>query len=294
MVDAGRALVDYYGSFSPCFIELFELVLARQLSATASSQRTIEFDRRKEAVVVFLGGAGKHLSKDDPAVLTIIDCLLDALKTPSESVQLAVSDSLVGLVQLIKGTEVASKQLEILYDRVIAGDSYGERKGAAMGLSAYVKGLGIPCLKHHNIVDKLKDVCSEGSVINRQGALFAFEALSDRLGLLFEPYVIAIMPILIKSFSHSSDHVRDAAHSAAKVHTVLSLSFSRTDTLTLTITLYHYLYLSFSFFFFHYTVYMYPFLNCVFTCVFNASIYQSIYLSIYLSVSLRSQSIHQS
>jgi HEAT repeat protein len=47
--------------------------------------------------------------------------------------------------------------------------------------------------------------------------LFAFECLSDRLGLLFEPYVISIVPVLLKSFSHSSDHVREAAQIAAKV-----------------------------------------------------------------------------
>jgi hypothetical protein len=35
--------------------------------------------------------------------------------------------------------------------------------------------------------------------------------------LLFEPYVITLVPILLKSFSHASDHVREAAQGAAKV-----------------------------------------------------------------------------
>jgi hypothetical protein len=72
-------------------------------------------------------------------------------------------------------------------------------------------------LKQLDIVTRLKDSCTDGSINNRQGALFAFECLSDRLGLLFEPYIITIIPILLKSFSHSSDHVRDAAQGTAKV-----------------------------------------------------------------------------
>ena len=96
-------------------------------------------------------------------------------------------------------------------------ETYGERRGAAFGLSAFVKGLGIPSIKHHDIVNRLKEACTSGSINQRQGALFAFELLSDRLGMLFEPYVITIVPLLLKSFSHSSDHVREAAQSAARV-----------------------------------------------------------------------------
>ena len=77
--------------------------------------------------------------------------------------------------------------------------------------------MGIPALKGHDVVSRLKEACSSGSVNNRQGALFAFELLSDRLGLLFEPYVITIIPVLLKSFSNTSDHVREAAQGAAKV-----------------------------------------------------------------------------
>jgi hypothetical protein len=64
-----------------------------------------------------------------------------------------------------------------------------------------------------------QDVCSSNSssANGKQGALFAVECLSEKLGLLFEPYVIAIVPVLLKSFSHSSDHVREAAQGAAKV-----------------------------------------------------------------------------
>ena len=62
---------------------------------------------------------------------------------------------------------------------------------------------------------RLKEAAAEGSVSARQGGLMAFECLSERLGLLFEPYVITLIPVLIKSFSHASDLVRDAAQACA-------------------------------------------------------------------------------
>ena len=77
--------------------------------------------------------------------------------------------------------------------------------------------MGIPALKQYDVVNRLKTACTDGQVNERQGALIALECLSDRLGLLFEPYVIVVIPILLKSFSHPSDHVREAAQEAAKV-----------------------------------------------------------------------------
>jgi len=143
--------------------------------------------------------------------------LIEALKTPSESVQRAVADCLTPLVQSLKGTEVSVTLLEVLMKNVLEGNNYGERKGAAFGLSAFVKGLGIPCLKQHDIIPRLKEACTNVSINARQGSLFAFECLSERIGVLFEPYIIAIVEVLLKSFSHSSDHVREAAQDAARV-----------------------------------------------------------------------------
>lgn len=214
-LQAGIKLVDNFGS-EHCenVIVILQSELAKQ---NPQNEPPEEFDRRKEAAVVFLGCAGKHLNKEDPNVVVIMETLLKALDTPVERIQRSVADCLANIITVLKGNAVLESLIERILNNVLHGDAYGIRRGAAYGLSASIKGIGISSIKQHDIINRLKDVCNTGSVNSRQGALFAFELMSERLGLLFEPYVISIIPILLKCFSHTSDHVRDAARAAAKV-----------------------------------------------------------------------------
>lgn len=221
MLTAGRALADIYGS-TMCrpMLSLLEAVLLKK-SASKSVEDLAAHDHRHSAAVVLMGAAGRHLSADDPSVVGITESMVTALQTPSEGVQKAVADCLVQLVQVMKSSaangEKAKEMLERLMLSVLEEETYGRRRGAAYGIGAFVKGLGIPSLKAHDVVPRLREACTNGGVNAKQGALFAIECLSERLGLLFEPYVITIVPILLKSFSHASDHVREAAQGAAKV-----------------------------------------------------------------------------
>ena len=219
MLTAGRTLIDAFGKelCAPLTTLLEGAISAKYTGDKADEEALAAFDNRNAAGVVLLGATGRHLAKEDPAVVAITQNLITALKTPSESVQRAVAECLTPLVQALKGQEVAVTLLNTLVDNTLQGATYGERKGAAFGLSAFVKGMGIPSLKQHDIVGRLKEACASGSINSRQGALFAFECLSERLGLLFEPYIIAIVEVLLKSFSHVSDHVREAAQDAARV-----------------------------------------------------------------------------
>ncbi len=218
MMQAGRTIIDVYGKdSSSIMLSNIETLLSVKVASNASKDDLAVFDRRHEAAVVLLGAVGKHLDKDDPKLINITRMMMDALKIPSELVQKAVAESLVSLVQVIKGHDSAKDMLEELIQQSLNSESYGERRGAAYGISAFIKGMGIASLKQYDIVNRLKEACSNGSVNSRQGSLFVFECLSDRMGLLFEPYVITIIPALLKSFSHSSDHVRESAQLAAKV-----------------------------------------------------------------------------
>lgn len=215
MLTAGRAFVDGYASTlcSP-ILTVLNAVLQRQ---PVKGEDLSAYDHRHEAAVVLLGVAGKHLDKDDPMVITIAETLVGALKIPAESVQRAVAECLAPLVQAVKTSDRIKEMFEQLMTQVTDSPSYGERRGAAFGVSAFVKGMGITSLKQHDVVNRFREACESGSVDARQGGFGAFECLSERLGMLFEPYITTIVPVLLKSFSHGSDHVREAAQIAAKV-----------------------------------------------------------------------------
>lgn len=215
MVSAGRDFVD---GFAPTLCSPMLAALDAVLRRKASKGEDLgAHDNRYEASVVLLGVAGKHLDKEDERVLSIAETLVDALSIPSEGVQRAVAEGLGPLVQAVKTNDKVKVIFETLMVRVTEGGTYGERRGAAFGISAFVKGMGITSLKQHDVVNRLRESCENGSVNARQGAFGAFECLSERLGMLFEPYITTIVPVLLKSFSHASDHVREAAQGAAKV-----------------------------------------------------------------------------
>ena len=215
MLLAGRYLFDNYGlELRNSLMVLLQEVLNKQIS---DNEDVSDFDNRHSAAVVLLGSTGKYLDKENPEIIVIMDTLIKALHIPSETVQRSIADCLSPLIVIVKGNPVCTEKLEQLTQLAQNGPSYGDRRGAAYGVSAFVKGLGISVLKTLDIISKLKESCINGSINSRQGSLFILECLSERLGLLFEPYIITIMPTLLKSFSHSSDHVRDAAHGAAKV-----------------------------------------------------------------------------
>lgn len=74
-----------------------------------------------------------------------------------------------------------------------------------------MKGSGIASLKKFGVVKQLEEACLTGTAKSKEGSLFAIELLSSQLGLLFEPYVIVLLPALLQSFSDTSNFVREAA-----------------------------------------------------------------------------------
>ena len=218
MMAAGRQIIENSKKLTVDKVSTFLSFLEPILNRKPEKDENLDsFDYRREAVVIFIGGFGKYLDKESPDILRITDMMITALSTPSEEVQKAVSDCLVFLVTVLKANPKMKDLLEKMLELSMNGPTYGDRRGAAYGLGAFIKGLGLPALKQFDILNKLKDACADGNVNSRQGSLMALECLSERLGLLFEPYVSAIIPALLKSFSHSSDHVREAAQVTAKV-----------------------------------------------------------------------------
>jgi HEAT repeat protein len=96
-------------------------------------------------------------------------------------------------------------------------EKYGERRGAAFGLAGVVKGFGISSLKKYGIAAILQQGLEDrASAKSREGALLGFECLCEKLGKLFEPYVIQMLPLLLVSFSDQVLAVRESAECAAR------------------------------------------------------------------------------
>jgi HEAT repeat protein len=179
---------------------------------TAERQRVADVVRT--SCVILLGALAKHLAKENPKIPSIVDTLLAALSTPSEAVQVAVGECISPLVAAIKPQ--APAMIETLMELLLEHDSYGVRRGAAHGLAGVVKGLGILALKQQGITDKLKAAIENKKNGRwREGALMAYEMLCGRLGRLFEPYVVHILPNLLICFGDGVKDVRIAANETA-------------------------------------------------------------------------------
>ncbi|CAH0556041.1 unnamed protein product [Brassicogethes aeneus] len=180
------------------------------------SSKSAHYDAVKQAVVILMGSLARHLDKDDVRIKPIVMRLIQALSTPSQTVQESVANCLPPLVSAVK--EESSGLVNKLLHQLLKGDKYGERKGAAYGLAGLVKGMGILALKQNDIMTKLTEAIQDKkNYKHREGALFAFEMLFQMLGKLFEPYIVHVLPHLLQCFGDSSQHVRTAADDTAKV-----------------------------------------------------------------------------
>lgn len=211
MLQAGTAVIDLHGPIRLAgLIEIFESYLAQTLPANETT------DYIKEAVVILFGRVAKHLDPSDKRVAKIVERLVEALKTPAEQVQIAVSDCLSPLVKEMP-TPVAGL-VDRLFDELTNAPKYAARRGAAYGLAGVIKGVGITAMKELNIIERLRAAAEDKKRFEpRQGTMFAFETFSNILGRLFEPYVIHILPLLLTSFGDATIDVREATHDAARV-----------------------------------------------------------------------------
>ncbi len=237
VLSVGTALVLKYGK-QTSFLEGCEIIL-KSSGQQHKDGDDMSHDWRREGAVVLLGNAASHLDGSDTKVLQIVDTLCEALSTPSEPVQKAVADSLATLCKTPTVKERGGALLDLTLNQCLNGKTYGERRGGAYGVAALVKGVGIATLKREKVMSRLEAAVSDpqkGSTYHsKQGALFSFECLSNRLSMLFEPYVTNILPVLLTCFSDSSDHVRASVFDTAR--TIMSNLSSHSVKLILPIIL---------------------------------------------------------
>ncbi|KAJ7600549.1 armadillo-type protein [Mycena floridula] len=211
MLSAGTVSIDLHGA-----AHLADLISMFEEHLGSSSPATDAGDQIKEAVVILFGRLARHLHNSDPRIPTIVERLVEALKTPAEQVQIAVSECLSPLVKVMRPTLGAL--VDNLFDTLFTSPKYAARRGSAYGLAGVLKGTGIAGFKEFNVISRLKAAAEEkGQYEPRQGAMFAFETLSHTLGRLFEPYITYVLPLLLGCFGDAAVDVRDATQDAARV-----------------------------------------------------------------------------
>jgi hypothetical protein len=178
-------------------------------------------DFRKEGVVTSLGSVALHLFSSDEyqsKIMDILSMLHKSLHTPSEDVQHSSAQCLSKLVTKMKNKPMYQDRIDelitkTLQDSLDTNSSLAVRRGGAYGFAALIKGMGISALKKYSVVSKLDEALNNASsAATKEGALFCIELLSRNLKLLFEPYVITLLPALLNCFGDVNDHVRNAAN----------------------------------------------------------------------------------
>ena len=213
---AGRAMIELHGAEQvQALLPVYEKYFDKQ-AAQGGADDEAKSDNVRQGVVVFLGALACHLDAADPKIRQILARLVSVLSTPSEAVQRSVSDGLPPLMKSLNDDERRAL-IESLLAQVTNGEGYADRRGAAFGLAGAVKGCGISSLKAYGVMDAVKAAVEDKKNPDaREGALMAFELLNLRLGRLFEPYVIHVLPMLLVCFGDQSEHVREATISAAR------------------------------------------------------------------------------
>lgn len=208
--EAGVEVINLHGFENvETLIPIFEANLA------AKDQHSRIQDNIKECVIILYGALARHLESSDSRLEIIVERLIKTLDTPSEDVQFAVSECIAPLVSSFESK--LPEYFDLLLDKLYDGKKFASRRGAAYGISGLVKGAGIKSLSKYDIIRNLTDASDDKKDPNRrEGVSFAFECLSSSIGKMFEPYVIEVLPILLKSLGDPVPEVREAADGAAK------------------------------------------------------------------------------
>lgn len=210
LLEAGTEIIRQSGAENvEVLIQIFETCLAKK------DENSRKQDKIKELVIILYGSLGRHLAADDSRLHIIFDRLLRTLDTPSEDVQFAISECIAPLVASFQAN--LQDTFEKLLEKLWNGKTLAERKGAAYGIAGLVKGAGIKSLFKNDVMREISAAADNKKDEKvRESVSFVFDCLSQVLGSMFEPYVIEVLPIILKFLGDASPQVREATDLAAR------------------------------------------------------------------------------
>lgn len=210
LLEAGVEIIKEHGlNYVEHLIPIFEKCLAEEDKGSKKQ------DRIRELVIILYGSLGRHLDASDERLTIIVDRLLATLDTPSEDVQYAVSECIAPLVKSLEPK--LQDHLDSLFEKLWNGKNLAVRKGAAYGIAGLVKGGGIKSLFANDVMRNITNAADDKKNEHmREGVSFVLDCLSQSLGAMFEPYVIEVLPIILKSLGDPSMLVRESTDMAAR------------------------------------------------------------------------------
>ncbi|CAI5445400.1 unnamed protein product [Caenorhabditis angaria] len=163
-----------------------------------------DHDNRRQGLVVLLGTLAQYIDSTEK-VKSIVSRLMDALSTPSQTVQDSVSKCLSPLVPKIRQD---AKDLVRLMER---------EEEPLMELLDFLKGMGIIAFRDIDLLQAVqKNMEDKKSAKHREGGLLALEILCSSIGKLFEPYILKSLPALLLAFGDNDSNVRQSAEDTAR------------------------------------------------------------------------------
>lgn len=215
MKESGIALITQHGADN---VELLIPVFEESLSVKTMTSV-------KENVIILYGSLARHLNPDDNRVHLIVARLIMTLETPSSDVQQAVSACLSPLVPMFR-SKAEGYISDLMAKLLDPATPISSRKGAAWGIAGLVKGYGISALSQFDIIRDLIEAAEDKKEVKRRESVaFAFEYFSKSLKQFFEPYVIEVLPNILKNLGDPVPEVRDATAEATKAFMAHTTSF---------------------------------------------------------------------
>lgn len=204
--EAGIEIIAKYGSTnSEKLIPIFEESLKSDTSTTI-----------KENVSILYGTLARYLKNNDSRISIIVERLLATLDTPSPDVQQAIGECIAPLVFQFKDRvqDFINNLMDKLLDPAVPT---ALRKGAAWGIAGLIKGYGISALSDFDIIRNTIEASEDKKEAKRRESVaFLYEYLSILLKKFFEPYVIEVLPNILKNLGDSVPEVRNATAEATK------------------------------------------------------------------------------
>eukprot|EP01012_Entosiphon_sulcatum_P060111 TRINITY_DN848_c0_g1_i1.p1 TRINITY_DN848_c0_g1~~TRINITY_DN848_c0_g1_i1.p1 ORF type:complete len:2887 (+),score=549.09 TRINITY_DN848_c0_g1_i1:22-8661(+) len=209
----GQKLMSHHG---PEQHEVLLKTLQAYLDKKPATVTKEVLDYFTSAVVVLMGVVARF-STNPKQIGAVVDRLMSALEMPSESVQRSCCDTLATLVALPpvepKIEQITQKCIVSLFQKNLR---FAQKKGYAFGLAGITKGRRLSHIRQYTLMDHITKAGEAKSQGYREAALIAVEALSQVLGLLFEPYYPLCVTIILNCFSDKDANVRAAAEDASK------------------------------------------------------------------------------